>query len=182
LHVSCSILKKMTETILYRIITLDEKEQYHQIRLGCLKNFPDFFGSTYEEAIQSASHKFDSIIAQPTAPDFLMGAFKENRLIGICGFTQEKRTKTKHIGEISSMYVMPQFSGQGIGAALLNATLERAFKNLTIEQIILAVAAKNETAKTLYKKHGFVEYGRLPNYFKYEQGYETQVFMCLTRK
>ncbi len=172
----------MTENILYRKVEINEIEQYHKIRLDCLKNYPENFGTLYEEEHKSANFKFDKIITHQSTTDFLMGAFLNERLVGICGFIQEKREKTKHIGEISGMYVMTEFSGQKIGAKLLNATILTAFNNFALEQIILAVADKNQTAQNLYKKFGFVEYGRLKNYFKENGQYETQIFMTLVRE
>ncbi|MFM9837759.1 MAG: GNAT family N-acetyltransferase [Cyclobacteriaceae bacterium] len=171
----------MNENIVYRKIEINEIEQYHKIRLDCLKNYPQNFGTLYDEEQKSSSFKFDKIIGQQSTTDFLMGAFSNERLVGICGFIKEKREKTKHIGEISGMHVIAEFSGQKIGARLLNTTILTAFKNSALEQIILAVADKNQTAQNLYKKFGFVEYGRLKNYFKDNGEYETQVFMTLVR-
>ena len=110
-----------------------------------------------------------------------MGAFISEKLVGICGFIREKREKTRHIGEISSMYVMPEFMGQRIGFGLLNATIELGFDDSVLENIILSVVDKNQAAKNLYKKIGFVEYGKLKNYFKYGEEYENLVFMTLAR-
>lgn len=171
----------MTENIVYRKLESNEIDQYHKIRLDCLKKYPQNFGTLYDEEKKSSSFKFDKIITQQSTTDFLMGAFSNDRLVGICGFIQEKRAKTNHIGEISGMYVMTEFSGQKIGAGLLNTTILTAFENPALEQIILAVADKNQTAQNLYKKYGFVEYGRLKNYFKDNDKYETQVFMTLIK-
>lgn len=171
----------MTEAILFKKVGVNELEQYHKIRLECLKKYPQNFGTLYEEELKSSSFKFDKVITQQSTTDFLMGAFLNEKLVGICGFIQEKREKTKHIGEISGMYVMTEHSGQKIGARLLYATILTAFKNSDLEQIILAVADQNKPAYNLYKKYGFVEYGRLQNYFKQNGKYETQVFMTLVR-
>jgi ribosomal protein S18 acetylase RimI-like enzyme len=76
---------------------------------------------------------------------------------------------------------MIKFSRQKIGAKLLETTLQTAFNNAGLEQITLAVSEKNQNAQNLYKKFNFVEYGRLPNYFKDNEKYETQVFMNLAR-
>ena len=172
----------MIENIIYKKVEINDIEQYHKIRLNCLKNHPENFGTLYDEEKKSSSFKFDEIVTEQSITDFLMGAFANERLVGICGYIQEKREKTKHIGEISGMYVSTDFSGQKIGARLLSNTIQTAFVNSNLEQIILAVADKNIIAKNLYKKYGFVEYGRLNNYFKENNKYETKVFMTLTRK
>jgi ribosomal protein S18 acetylase RimI-like enzyme len=171
----------MIENIVYRKLEINEIEHYHKIRLDCLINYPQNFGTLFDEEQKSSSFKFDKIITQKSPTAFLMGAFSSERLVGICGFIQERREKTKHIGEISGMYVTKEFSGQKIGTRLLNTTILTAFENSALEQIILAVADKNQTAQNLYKKRGFVEYGRLQNYFKNNGIYETLVFMTLIR-
>ena len=171
----------MGDKIEYRKVESSEIEMYHNLRLNCLKNYPQNFGTLYNEELKSQNFKFDKIINQKSTTAFLMGAFKNEELVGICGFVQEKREKTKHVGGISGMYVLTEFSGQKIGAGLLNATIQLAFDNSEIELIILAVADKNQSAKNLYKKLNFVEYGRLQNYFKYKDNYETQIFMSLNK-
>lgn len=171
----------MAENIIYRKVEINEIEQYHAIRLDCLKNYPQNFGTLYEEELKKPAYKFDYVITEQPASDFLMGAFLNEKLIGMCGFIQEKREKTKHIGEISGMYVMSAYSGQKIGAELLNSTIQAAFTNSAIEQIILAVAGKNHIAQKLYKKFGFEEYGKLNNYFKENDKYEIQIFMTLVK-
>lgn len=167
--------------IVYRKVIVNEIEQYHQIRLHCLKNSPQNFGTLYEEELGSSNFKFDRIINEKSETDFLMGAFIKEKLVGICGFIREKREKTRHTGEISSMYVMPEFTGQRIGFGLLNAIIELGFDDSVLENIILSVVDKNQAAKNLYNKLGFIEYGKLKNYFKYGEEYENLVFMTLTR-
>lgn len=172
----------MKSEITYRKLKPEEVEIYHTIRLDCLKNYPENFGLLYEEELKANNFKFDKIITAKSSTDFLMGAFFADGLIGICGFIQEKKQKKKHIGDISGMYVITSFSGEGIGAHLIKATISKAFEIPELEMITLAVAASNIAALNLYKKIGFKEYGRLNNYFKYEGYYETQVFMVLKKE
>jgi ribosomal protein S18 acetylase RimI-like enzyme len=171
----------MKREIDYRKLESNEDEQYHKLRLECLQQHPNNFGTLFEEEKDSTNFKFDKIITDKNSTDFLAGAFNDKELIGICGFIQEKRQKTRHIGEISGMYVKQEFSGQSIGSSLLQFVIKRAFENSFLEQIILAVADKNGNAQNLYLKHNFKIYGRLENYFKHKGEYETQVFMVLTK-
>jgi ribosomal protein S18 acetylase RimI-like enzyme len=171
----------MNLEITYRILNLSDKEHYRQIRLECLKNYPQNFGTLYEDEINSTSLKFDKIISQNHETDFLYGAFKDGKLVGICGNIQEDRVKTKHISEISQMYVSPEFGGNGIATNLLNLTIEKVFLNNLVEKIILGVVKSNTQAIKLYEKKGFVKYGILENYYKLNNSYETMLFMALTR-
>ncbi len=65
----------------------------------------------------------------------------------------------------------------GIGTALLNACITCA-ANAGYEQIELNVVAENETAISMYRKAGFVEYGRNPRGFKSRiKGYQEVIYM-----
>ena len=172
----------MLSDIKYRILNSSDAESYRQIRLECLKNCPDNFGSLYEDEINAAALKFDKTILQEGSTDFLLGAFDKNTLIGICGYMQEQRMKTKHNGEISHMYVMPAYGGSGIGTSLLKLTLERAFSDADLKQITLGVVHTNTGAINIYKNNGFVQYGILEDYFKQDVGFGSLVLMVLTRE
>jgi RimJ/RimL family protein N-acetyltransferase len=168
--------------ITYRILNAGDLTAYRQVRLECLKMYPDNFGSTYEEEAASETLFLDKILAKNQAHDFFLGAFSEKELIGICGFKQEGRLKTDHRGEIVQMYLKPSFSGKGIGTKLLITTLQKAFENSLIDQVTLGVVALNESAVSLYINIGFVQYARLENSFKENGKGWAQLLMVLTRE
>jgi ribosomal protein S18 acetylase RimI-like enzyme len=171
----------MDSTIEYSVLTSIDKEQYRRIRLECLKNYLQNFGSVYENEVVSTALKFDKIIAIQNSNDFLLGAFDNGNLVGICGNIQEKRIKTAHISEISHVYVSPAFSNKGIAKNLLKLTIEKVFANKAIEQIILGVVASNFQAIKLYQNAGFRQYGLLENYYKSNDNYESMVLMILKK-
>lgn len=172
----------MDKRIDFRLLKADDLNSYRQIRLDCLRLYPDNFGTTYDEEVNAASLKFDKALLQTDTHAFLFGAFQDENLIGICGFVQENRTKTNHRGEINQMFVKPAFAGQGIGSKLLQLTIDKAFTNTCIEQIILGAVHTNKTAVKLYGRLGFVQYGMLENYFKQNDRYWTQISMILTKE
>jgi RimJ/RimL family protein N-acetyltransferase len=168
--------------IQYRTLQGEDLGIYRQIRLECLKYYPDYFGTTYEEDLHASSLKFDKVLMAGSGDDFLLGAFADEALIGICGFVRGDRIKTRHHGEIVHMYVNPAFSGKGIGTRLLQLTIEKVFENSLVDQIELAVVDNNERAITTYRRLGFVQYGRLENCFKQGEQRWAQLFMVLTRE
>ena len=172
----------MNSNITYKNIEIENLNQYKEIRFECLKNNADNFGTLYEEEINSESLKFDKIISKNNGTDFLLGAFENENLIGICGYIQEKRLKTKHIGEISQMYVKPEFNKKGIATELIKLTLQKSFTNNSVEQIILGVVNSNINAISLYAKIGFIQYGIIENYYKQNGNYEGMTFMNLTKE
>lgn len=62
-------------------------------------------------------------------------------------------------GHLFSLYVAPGSAGKGIGMATLSAAIERV-TNLGAPAMSLWVFARNERAKALYARAGFVASGR----------------------
>ena len=166
----------------YRLLTSKDINLYRQIRLECLQKYPEYFGTIYEDEVKAKSLKFDKALQTQDSNDFLYGAFQGNNLISICGFTREVRIKISHLGEISHMYIKEEISGQGIGTQLLKYTIDKAFKDFSLEQIMLSVVNTNEKAIKIYERIGFIQYGILDNYFKRNEKYWTLIFMSLTRE
>lgn len=67
-------------------------------------------------------------------------------------------------GYISNVAVAPAYRRQGVADALISALMTRA-EELALAFVTLEVRAGNETAKSLYAKHGFVPVGRRKNYY-----------------
>ena len=60
-----------------------------------------------------------------------------------------------------SIYVAPAAQGQGVGARLLAEAMVRAGR-LGLSTFLAVVFAHNPASVSLFRKHGFVEWGRLP--------------------
>ena len=169
--------------ISYRKLIFGDEKSYRTLRLECLKNFPDRFGSLYEEEAKSPKLKFEIFIENQSTENFMFGAFTgEGKLIGIAGFSRGDRAKTKHRGEVVQMYVDPQFGRQGIGERLLCELIRAAFETNDIESLELSVVADNPSAIRLYEKLGFTVFCLRKNYFKDGDRYWNQMFMQLLRK
>jgi ribosomal protein S18 acetylase RimI-like enzyme len=168
--------------ILFRQLNPADYHDYKRVRLDCLKQCPNNFGDTYEEALIKESFKVTGAIQATDQYNFAFGAFTENnKLIGICGFITDMRMKARHRGEIVQLFVDSKYNGKGIGKKLLQLSIDKAFANQQTEQIILSVASANENAIGLYKRFGFAEYGRLEKFFKSGEEYLTQSFFCLMK-
>ena len=86
--------------------------------------------------------------------------------------------KLKHRAELG-IAILKEYWGLGIGKALMEACIECA-KEAGYTQLELNAVAENERAVTLYKKMGFVEYGRNPRGFNSRvSGYQEVVYMLL---
>jgi len=165
--------------IIIRKLQPHESTIYREVRLACLKNVPQFFGSTYEEEILNPKFFFETYIETDSPDHVMFGAFDGERLIGITGFNRMARMRASHRGELVQVYVEPGYRGQNVGENLLRHVLDYAFGQEGIEQVQLSVIASNKTAIKLYEKLGFKSFGVQPHYFKVEDGYLDQQFMQL---
>lgn len=86
--------------------------------------------------------------------------------------------KLKHRAELG-IAILKEYWGLGLGKALMEACIECA-KNAGYTQMELNAVAENERAVALYRKMGFVEYGRNPRGFNSRvSGYQEVVYMLL---
>lgn len=166
----------------YRLLLPSEVKLYRQIRLESLQNFPNSFGSIYEEQKAKKELGFESNIKQQLSDKFIMGVFSNSNLLGICGFYRNSDLREQHKGAIIQMYIRPSYHGQKIGSTLLDATLQQAFQLTELKQVNLGVYAHNKAAIHLYKKAGFEVYGVEQNCLKLKEGFVDLILMTLRRE
>jgi RimJ/RimL family protein N-acetyltransferase len=171
----------MENETIFKVLTSNDVEYYKEIRRHCLTNFPDNFGTSAREELESYPNKFINIINAPSSGGFIYGVFRSDDLIGICSFIKEGREKTAHRGEIGQVFIQKEYWGKGIGEKLLRLTVSKAFEYPEIDQLTLTAVEANNKAALLYEKLGFKTYGVLQNYFKDKDRSWSQIFMYLKR-
>jgi RimJ/RimL family protein N-acetyltransferase len=164
-----------------RKLLAHERAAYRAARLESLQHYPAFFGTTYIEEVAVPILPFEHVLQQQHPTDFMLGAFIDNHLCGICGFKRETRRSARHRGELVQLYVAPTATGRGIGSQLVAGVVSEAFLDPALKQIILGVIADNRAAIAVYRRAGFREYGRLERYFVDGETSRTQLFMIHER-
>lgn len=108
-------------------------------------------------------------IAHQIAEGNLRVARTEGEIVGFVMFTVEYRLYAIDTtrGMVHNVYVVPDWRGEGIGSALMDAA-EEALVEKGAEAIALEVLAENEDARTFYADRG---YG--PHRLELEKGVET---------
>lgn len=167
--------------ITYRKLQYSDLEIYHEIRLQCLYQHPNNFGTTYEEQRAGMPFKFDTYLKNQDPNNFIMGAFEKEKCIGICGFIREQGKRRRHRGCLIQIYIIQEFQKLGIGRQLIATTVAEVFDHLDVEQIILGVITENDQASKVYENLGFEEYAVFRNYLKLEEGYLDQRMMIKHR-
>ncbi len=155
-------------------------QAYRAIRLQSLLEEPIAFGSSYEqESIKPLQYFADHLA--PDSDRILLGAFQSETLMGIVGVTYESSIKEQHRAFLRSMFVRADHRGKGIGQGLLTEAIAIA-STAGIRQITLGVTASNAAALSLYQRHGFLEYGRLPESLYVQGQYYDEILMIKHRE
>lgn len=106
-------------------------------------------------------------------------AFVDGKVAGSAGISSiGDKYKIKHRADFG-ISLLKEYWGLGLGSALMEACIECARKAGYL-QIELEAVAENDRALALYKKMGFVEFGRNPRGFNSRiSGYQELVYMRL---
>lgn len=145
--------------IIYRKILPSESKLYREIRLESLKVNPERFYTKYEDEKKKEVLSFERDILLELSEKFVIGAFSNTKLVGICSFYQIPKGNNK--GGIVQMFVQPLFRKNNIGLGLVNKVVNTAFKLKGINTIELDVMElKNDALKDFYIKAGFNVYNQ----------------------
>lgn len=162
-------------TIRYPEIT-DAKSMWSYINtLSKEKTFIRFQGEviSFEDEQEYLDAQLKKI-SQRTAIHLL--TFYQDELIGISGIEMLDKTE-RHVG-LFGLSVHKNFREEGIGSLLMQLTIDEAVKNISLlEMVTLCVFSNHIIGLKMYKKHGFIEYGKLPNGIKLENKYVDQILM-----
>jgi ribosomal protein S18 acetylase RimI-like enzyme len=162
-----------------RLLKPTDAKSYWELRLEALKENPEAFASSYQEAVKR-ENPVDRVARNlSNEGNFTFGAFHNEQLVGVVTLLQETLMKLRHRANLVAMYVSPNMRGLGIGEHLLSVAINQAKSIEGIGKLNLTVVATNENAKTLYTKLGFKVFGVEEQALKIDDNYYDEEHMVL---
>lgn len=79
---------------------------------------------------------------------------EDRRIVGIVSFCRSRLEAFADWGEISAIYVLPEYMGKGCGKALMEAALSE-LKGMGYHKVYLWVLEDNARGRRVYEKTGF---------------------------
>jgi ribosomal protein S18 acetylase RimI-like enzyme len=143
--------------------------------LSAERTFVTFQGEvmTAEEELSYLNKQLERIENHRTVNLFII---TENKIIGVSNIDLKDKTQ-RHVGDLG-ITIAKEFRGEGLGKILMEYMLKEAEKQLTdLKFITLSVYGNNDRAQSMYKKFGFIEYGRLPEGIIHRDQYVDHILM-----
>ncbi len=128
---------------------------------------------TLEEEQKYMSQFFENIKNDLAVKLFVFNDKEE--LIGVADIKPQERV-ANHVGGFG-LTIKKAYRGEGIGKLLMEQVLSEAKKLKNIKIIQLEVFGDNKIAFELYKKLGFVEFGKLPEGIKHQDHFDDAIWM-----
>ncbi len=166
---------KSGKTISFRYPTIDDAEilKNYINKISAEKTFILFQGQ--QKTLDDEVKWLESFIKNKNEAVIVM-TFIEDKLIGLSDIKLGFSAKN-HVGSFG-ITIAKEFRGDGIGKILMELVIEESIKKMKNLKIIdLEVFGKNPIAQNLYKKMGFVEYGRLPKGLKRRGKFDDAILM-----
>ncbi len=135
-----------------RPLRAEDAALWRDLRLEALALHPDAYGSTHDDWSGRPLADF----AARLTDGHVLAAFLGGDLVGSMALDASDADPKR--GELTAVYVRPEFRGRGIAKRLLRRAASSA-KSAGMTHLTLTVAEANETAFAFYTAHKFIPDG-----------------------
>lgn len=141
--------------------------EYKAVRLNALENDPTAFATTYQEDAMMPDQEWQDRLKNATGQkSYMLFAESEGKIIGMTGALLYQGQCVKHQATIVSVYVTPEYRGQGIAKKLMHGIIQCLQNDKKIVHVQLTVNINNTAAIKLYESFGFKKIGILEKLVK----------------
>jgi ribosomal protein S18 acetylase RimI-like enzyme len=151
------------------IITVSPErwQEFRALRLEAVTVDPQAIGGSREDEEKRSLESYKDLLEQSQKAEdlWLVFAQQNNELIGVAGAMCKMKhiSVCRHVATLISVYLRPEFRGQGIGERLIRSVLEKLTTSTYVTEVNLFVTTTQIAAINLYKKCGFTTCGKLSN-------------------
>jgi ribosomal protein S18 acetylase RimI-like enzyme len=170
------------DAVAIRLLAAADLPGYKALRDEMLDAHPEAFTSdaSEERSKEPTAYLHRLGLDRRERGQFVLGAWRGERLVGAIGCERDRRRKGRHVGHVVGMMVRPEARRRGVGRQLLQGLIGECRQIGGIEMLILTVTAGNQAAVRLYEGSGFVVYGNLPRAIRLDDGqYHDKLHMVL---
>jgi RimJ/RimL family protein N-acetyltransferase len=156
-----STLETSSGPVTIRPSRAEDAVAYRELRLQSLRDHPEAFATDYDETLARPIEEWQERMRRAGPDRISYVAEARGLLIGMTALRREDQTKLRHSATLVSVYVRPDWRGQGVADALIEACVDWA-RILGVRIVKLGVAATNVAAIRRYIRLGFSVYGVEP--------------------
>ena len=139
--------------VIRRLMATDSREEISNIYEQSWKYaYKDIIPQSFLDTIPTG--KWASNLDKKGRKTLIM--LENDEIIGTSSFCESRFPDFQRMGEIISIYLLPQYIGKGYGTQLLHAAIEE-LKKSGYNEIFLWVLEENYPAIKFYEKNGFIK-------------------------
>lgn len=165
---SKAVTLKSGQTVIFRSPAPADASQMLTF-LKCIASDTDYL-IRYPEECESSPEKEAKLIASvcQSEYDLYIAAFAENKIVGNCQISFQRRMKTRHRASVS-IGILKEYQGLGLGRAMMEELVSIARKHQLL-QLELEYIEGNDRARKLYEAMGFFCTGEHPDAIRLKDG------------
>ncbi len=145
--------KVVTKMKNYQIVKTNQSTDFDSIRQVYYQTWTYSYAGLVPQALLDNLDTKKNWNPETRVDNTLVALTNDQQIVGVCTYGPARRQKYTGLGEIYSLYVLPQFQHQGIGQKLFQSALDILQKDF--DDLYLLVLKNNLIARAFYEMFGF---------------------------
>ncbi|KAA3665269.1 MAG: GNAT family N-acetyltransferase [Chloroflexi bacterium] len=135
----------------------EDAAQFKELRQRAVEVSEGGFAIALDDWVNRSISEIQEMLQQEqdSLNDFILGAFVDNKLVGMIGFFRPTKPKLGQKGHIWGTFMSPEWRGQRLAGKLLDELIARARRLPRVTQLQLTTTNQYKAAISLYRSRGF---------------------------